>query len=376
MHGDGLSEDEFVLQETELVVGPHIESGVAGLLQHTVLVDVVQADGRVLVLSTLGEREVVVTHEGGAVDFLLPVGVGRLQVDAFDGIVVVGGEDRVRAGTEDLGLRRLAVSVLVRLPVHVAPLVGIHEVQILGIGLGGEGGVEVDADLAGFRPLGRDDDDAGGSLRTVDGGGGGVLQDLDRLDVMGRHQGVDAGVHDHTVHDIQRSRGVDGGRTADPGGSTLRTRSTVDAHVHTGDAALEGGEYVRGRDLGYLLHVDDADRAGEVGLLFRHVTGHDDVIQEFGGFVQDDVDDRPAVDVFFNGHISDRRKLEDGIPCDVHKGILAIEVGDCTSGRPLDDHAGPDEGLPVVVNDRTADITLGVGAQRHGCRYNEEQGTF
>ena len=94
-----------------------------------------------------------------------------------------------------------------------------------------------DGAFALFAALGGDKDYAVGSLRTVDGGGGSVFEDVDALDVGGIKGGD---VATDTVNKVERLSVADGTQTADVNthaGSRL-TRSGLD--VDTRGLTLEG----------------------------------------------------------------------------------------------------------------------------------------
>ena len=96
------------------------------------------------------------------------------------------------------------VGVLVGLPIYFAPLIGIKKVIVVDELLKGERRIEVHLGLAFLGVLGRNDDDTIGSLRTVDGSRGRILQYLYTFHIVARKDGTDTITCHHTVDDIQR----------------------------------------------------------------------------------------------------------------------------------------------------------------------------
>ena len=283
-----LSDFQTVVQEAELVHHAGTEGIVVRVADQAVLVHISDAQGTDMVLLTLGHVDVVLLHQGSLIDFLLPVGVANANLDSVRIVVELLRNRSLPTAIDDVSGRGATIIIFIGLPVHIAPLLGVQQRNAGGIGLGGQGSVEINLDPALLGALGRDDDDAAGSLGTVDGGAGRVFQDLDGLDVVALDDRVQGGTGHDTVDDVQRTGGVEGRNTADAG-VTVAARGSVGCDVHTCYAALEGGHDVSCRHIDDILHLDDGNGAGQVGFLLGHVTGDDDFIQEVLVLLQGDV---------------------------------------------------------------------------------------
>ena len=151
--------------------------------------------------------------------------------------------------------------------------------------------------LADLALAGGHEDNAVRRTGTVDGRGGGILQDVDGLDVSGvQVLQVTAG---HAVDNDERARGTGGADTTD-GNVVTRARTTTGLDdVHTRDGAVQGAERV-GRALLLDLVTGDVNRrAREETLLLRTVTDNDRLIEEFGVFLEHDIDGRTPVQLLF-----------------------------------------------------------------------------
>src|SRR2546422_36402 len=86
------------------------------------------------------------------------------------------------------------------------------------------------------RPLGLDDDDAVGAAQAVERGLGGLLQHLDRFDVVGidpREVSVGTWIDGHAVEHVQRGVAAPDGRAATDAHGEATVRSD---HLHAGEA--------------------------------------------------------------------------------------------------------------------------------------------
>src|SRR5688500_15663200 len=130
--------------------------------------------------------------------------------------------------------------------------------------------------VAGAAAAGRDDDDAVGRLRAVLRGRGGVLQHLDRGDVVG----VEVRVLPHVepVHDVQRLGGAEEVLAADDDARRL-ARLAAGGDLHARDAAAQRLLY--GGDLPVLdrLARHARDGAGDVAPLLVRVADGDDGVE-------------------------------------------------------------------------------------------------
>ena len=167
-------------------------------------------------VGSAGHSEVSVGAGGELVlEKIVPM---HVRVSHWIGLILVFPDDLVGE------LRAEGLSVLVGDVGHSGHRAGVHVlrsphrcVQAL---------LDVDRELRstlGSR-LGGDKDNTVRSLRTVNGGGGGVLQDRDAGDVRRRqhtHRALDA------VHHHQRRASVPGGKTSQQQGGVVLSRSAV-----------------------------------------------------------------------------------------------------------------------------------------------------
>ena len=157
----------------------------------------------------------------------------------------------------------LALAIITRIPNLVDEhIIALGDADSLGIGVeveyvkrvrqsldtpvSGQGNVGVTLRTV----LGGNHDNAVGTSRTVDGGSGGILQDLDALDVGGVHE-VGIVAYLHTINYIKRrSIAIDGTDTTDADSSLSVRRTVLHGNLHTGSSTLEGLTNV----LWYALH--------------------------------------------------------------------------------------------------------------------------
>ena len=162
--------------------------------------------------------------------------------------------------------------------VVVYPLLGVGKFWQPGRGDDSGLGLETDLGLGFGAALGGDEDHAVCAAHTVEGGGGGILEDAERSDVLGIDE---IHVAFHSVHQHERfAVGSEGVHTADPEVGA-RSRLTCALNDHdTGQFTGEGGGQLSDRDL-ELFHVDRGDGAydgsfalrsvGHLHYLFKHV---------------------------------------------------------------------------------------------------------
>ena len=255
----------------ELIVGIDLRGNtvIGILLAHhdTVVVHEVERGEEVTLLVTALEDETVLLAPAGLESGVVPVGIGA--------VVVVGSQQFIGDVTD----------IFLILDIFL----GTEDIGLLAQGLHREAAVVGDMGRAFLTGLGGDEHDTVTGLRTVDGGGGGVLQDLDGLD-HGRIQILDV-VHLQTIDDEERSdvAGV-GGVTADTDVSALaRSTGGVD-DLDTGGLALQGGGGVGGGTVLQVLGTDRCHGAGQVALALDAVTDDDGLIQEFSVLDEDELE--------------------------------------------------------------------------------------
>ena len=271
-------------------------------------------------------------------------------------------------------------------------LAEVHHVDAAVLAGDREHAVVRELRVASLTVLGSDENDAIRALGAVNGRCRGILEDFHGHDigrVNGRERGdggnltvseatetevttgIAAALDDHAVNDVQRFRiGIDGrlAADADGGGGTRRTGGLH--RGYTGSAALQ--RLVQVGDDGplevFLLHRDGG--SGEVAPLHGTVAHDDDLVEEFGVFLQKDVD-RGLV-----AHLDLLRCIADGREHECRTGlhrdhIVSIQVCDGTVLGAFLHHAGSDDRADIVT-DGTDDPVLG---EQGSCGHQEhEQG--
>ena len=210
--------------------------------------------------------------------------------------------------------------------------------------------------VAGLSALGGDQHHTESSARTVDRGGGGILQDGDRCDVLRVEVGqvVDRNAVDHVERGGRTAVGQ-GTDTTDHDGR-LGVDVTVDVEDgQTGDSTLQGFAHA-GRRLALegLRDVDGRDGAGQVGAALRAVTDHDGFVEEFGVICQNDVDHSAAGHGDLLGLVADagKRKCTVGGYVD---GVGTVDIRRSSCGRSNNDHVGTYDRLVVLIDHLTGD---------------------
>ena len=196
--------------------------------------------------------------------------------------------------------------------------------------------------------LGGHEDDTVGAAGTVDGGRGGVLQDLDGLDIL-RVEVLDrAAHHRNAVHDIERRGGSgEGALTADIHGTDF-TRAVVGADIHTGGAALQGFEDVVGRTLGQFFGTDGNHGARHIALLHRTVTNGHGLFEEQAVILQGDGHVGGRVHPF--GNVADAGDLEGRAGSDAEFEVT-VDIRDHTRGGAGDVNGSSDNRFALGIQD-------------------------
>ena len=239
---------------------------------HTVFVQVVQGDEiGTTVVATLGADGVVMGNARSVQD-IGPVGIRDT--------VPFAGVNQILDG-RDVAELHLPVDVLLGVH-HLGVVAQLSEGELIVI----EDGAVLVLVLATV--LGGDENDTVTGLRTVDGGGGGVLQDLHGLD-HGRIEVVDL-IDLQAVHDEERAEAgaAVGGDTADADGGTFTRSAGIVEDLDTGGLALEGGGGIGGGTVHQFLGADGRYRAGEIALALDAVTDDDGLVDELGVLDEDE----------------------------------------------------------------------------------------
>ena len=182
------------------------------------------------------------------------VRIARVRVNHVDGSVVVCVGVCHTHGVDEVVLQRTVIQFIILSGVldDVIVLYALRVAAPLGIHRHGS--------FAGLAFLGRDDDDAIGTARAVQGVGSCVLQDRHRLDVL-RAQVIHVAVVGHTVQDDERIvSGIDGADTSDADSrrrSTRLARSVV--QLYAGNLTAQGIGHIGSLDL---LDIFRSDHGG------------------------------------------------------------------------------------------------------------------
>ena len=228
---------------------------------------------------------------------------------------------------------------------------GGHEVRRGGVARDRVPAVVVDGGLAFFTgtALGIDQNYAGGGLCTVNGAGGGVLQDGDALDVIRIHQRQAAL---HAVHQDERAAGVQGNLAADGKAVLGSLDGTVTIREHDGRiGTLDGHRRIRDGALVQRGPVDDGHGTGHVHPFLGTVTHDDHFVKKVHRIVEDNPDVAlVAIDKDFLILVADVGDDEGRGESDVPEGEGAVGVGDESLVGSLDQDAGSHQRIPVFVN--------------------------
>ena len=235
------------------------------LVVDTRIVQVGTADEVGALVATAAHGEVRLIHRRiVAEEELLPVGVGAVRLVAL----VVGGRDNLVLQLEVeqfAGAHQVATDAACQLaPAHLLA--------------DGHNGL-----LAAATLLGGDIDDTVGGTRTVNRGGGSILQRYNAFDVVGVNQSECAHLGGATVDNEQGSAaGTERTCTTDGNvGSVDRTGITGSGeHLHTSHLTLESVGNVRGRFVGngFAVHLGYATHKGTY-LTGRTVTYYNCFVQ-------------------------------------------------------------------------------------------------
>ena len=349
------------------------------------------AVGHVTVLVQVTEGEIVVTLVGGSVSAevvfltvtvpeteLVPVQVvGEVAADGGVGdhaavlvkqFVVRFVEDidpdllgnQVRGGVSGGFLRSgtvLDLFALHCLPVDFHPLPGVRQVVFRNTAL-----IDTLLDIqvhvqAALRALfGGDQDDAVGRAVAVQGGGGGVLEDRDGLDVGGVQVGNVTAEGD-PVQDVQDGRRtVDGSDTADVHVRIVTRRTDRGIDLDTGNGSFQGGRDRGSRPVGELFAPHGGDGAGQ-GRPFRRTVGDgdDSLFQGFAVQIHDDIDIRLYRN-FLRLHADEGENEGFGVRGDPAEVEGTVDFGNGSHLRSLDEDGNAGEGFSVLITDGTPDI--------------------
>ena len=225
---------------------------------------------------------------------------------------VLGPEENrvaVRAGGDARGALVPRVAVSRGVALELGPLRAVHHRhaahRLLRPGIG----VVRNARLPGLALLRGDEHHAARAARTVDRRGRGVLQDLDRLDVV-RVQVADPAGHRDSVQHVERIVGRrERARAADADADAVPGVVAAGDDIDAGHAPLDR---LDGVGLGYRLHIFAryrGHRPGHVSAGLRSVAHHHDFRERDGQWCEPEV--RPGG---VPGGDDDVRHLHQGVP--------------------------------------------------------------
>ena len=347
---DGIA---LVVQVThrEVVVG--LLAGAAG--GNGVFLAVAQAFDGFLPVEVVRIEEFRGAVEGAVGDQLAVRHVERVVAQLADELLAGGGIGRGRRRVGAGGQEAVAHD----LPFHGNILVGV-EAFVFGNAADAE--TVVDTDVEG-KPLaaallGGDEHHAVGGAGTVQGGGSRVLQDGDRLDVIGVDVG-DRSVERNAVHHIERSAvGVDGTETTDTDAAGGTRLAGCRGELHAGGNTFEGVGGIGHRADFQLLAVERSGRSGEVFLVDRTVGNDHKFFQAFRVGCQHDVDHAAAFHGSFLVEVADG--AEDKNSISRHRNcVVAVCVGSGTGHGAFDlDRSERNAFAGLCISYLTADVNV------------------
>ena len=319
-----------------------VEQGDADVLAqgHTVIIGLVEtaADGTLVGKIAAGHAVIDPAVAAGDIDVMLDDGGVLVE----DGAHPIGPFPEGIGVVVDGGVARVELAL-----VHHDGILGGVEHGGLAPGiLHAVGEVVVDDGLAFGAGLGGHEDHAVGRAGAIDGGGSGVLEDVDALDVAGVDV-VDAAGR-HPVHDVERGRVVDGADTADDDRGAGARGAGVLGDLDTGGHALEHVVHpVLGLDL-QVIGGHRGDGGRHHGLFLDTVADDHGFLEHLGVILEDDLHILCSVVDDYLGDIADAGNLHGGA-CTGGQGEIAVHTRHGTVLGTLLDHECSDNRLVGMV---------------------------
>ena len=318
------------LVHVHVEAGAHVVAAGVGDLDDTLLVGVAAADVVAELVTAAGHAQLVVLGDAGLVGVVEPVGL-------------------VLEARRDVDIEFLRVFAVL---IHIQDLKGTRHVGHAHVG-----GEIHPRRLVAAALLGGDEHDAVRRAGTVDGRGGGVLEDLHRLDVV-RGQvgdGVGALTHGNAVHDVQRVVGRSDGAVAADADRHAGARQTAGLlDLDAGHLALDEAGSLGNGPQGGVFGGNDGHGRGEVLLADGAVADGHDGVQREGFLLDGHVDDGTGTHGLGDGTVAQRVEHEHGLRTGDRNGIPAVSVG----------HGAV---LGALLDDRDADRRI-AGPFRHRAR--------
>ena len=306
-------------------------------------------DGEVGLVRTAMHRHLIVLRHTVVEHHVEPVGV-RLVVVNVERRRHVLKVERQHVGRRGCIGERPAIGsgvlvvLLVKQALHL--LVAVHRLHDARHAVERQVAVEVHRRTACLTTLRRDEDDAVGTLRTVDGRRGCVLQNVHRLDVAGRN--IQRRAILHTVDNHQRVV-VGQKRTV-----------TTHLHAHTGtglttaaqlqvnarNLGLHGRQGVGTSNLRQVVGFHARNSTRQVLLLQCAVTHDNHFVQSQSVLLKCDVKTLLASYRELLLLVANVRNTKNGILGNLLNGEVAVVVGNTANAGAIDNHAHANHRLP------------------------------
>ena len=202
--------------------------------------------------------------------------------------------------------------------------------------------------------FGRNQDNAVGCFRTVDGCRSRVFQDGDRLDIV-RIEGIECPGFD-TVHQDVWVGIVQRTDTAHTDSCRIRSRlSGSRCNRYTWCQTLQGGGYVRYRAVQQLVVRDGADGSRQVNFRLRTISDYYNFVQRLGILAEGDAERLFTVNFNFCCVITYIGNLKYVSRCYLKREI-AVDVGYHTICRPFHQDICADDRNSMFINYITSQI--------------------
>ena len=315
--------------------------------QNTLLVSVAYADTVRQILEGTRKRQVVVHADSGMVNHILPVGVSRTQGTVGNALLAI------HIGNE------LAVLVAIH---HVHRLLAHANRHVTSICNGGLQAVATSL-------LGGDNDDTVRTTATIDGGCRGILQDVERFNILrvqhrkGVRQSLDTFVvHSQTVNHNQRVVGGVQRRTTTNTNLGTAARSTVIADdVHTGYFTCQHVLCIHHDTLVLGVGLQSGHRTGQVALLDSTITDDHHFVQQGSIVLKGNLQRGGCLDSLCL--IADIANADVGTLISFQREVT-IEVRDGSGLCVHDTYRSTDDGFTLSILNMAFDVNLRKGSYR------------
>ena len=250
--------------------------------------------------------------------------------------------------------------------VHDFHVVGIvrNDIEIVfRLLIGHHAGIlDIKATLLGR--FGRNQDHAVGSAVSIDGAGGGVLQDRNRGDILRIHI-IDGSLE--TVHNDQRRGIIERSHAANPHRNPFAARFSgglrdIQTRAHTLQQSRRRGS---GTGLRQLLIIHRRDRTGHIHLLLHAVTDDDQFIEYLGFRHHLGIQDGGGPHLEFLAPIAQEIK-DQRLFGRSFDPVFSIRIGRHAPVCAFDNHRSAGQRKPrLIINHTGNDVALSHGRQRY-----------